>query len=199
MNESIAKNILRNKYNVSRETLDKLEVYKQLLEKWQKAVNIVSRGTLEFFWDRHILDSLQILTYIKGKTVLDVGSGGGFPGMVLAICTNFQVTCLDSDMKKMLFLEEIARLTSTNVRILTMRIEDLQEKFDTVCARGFSSLKNLISVTLTHSQYGVFLKGCKINQEIDEAKKYYNFKYESFQSETNPSGNIIVVNNIVEK
>lgn len=199
MDESIAKDILRNKYNVSRETLDRLEVYGQLLKKWQKAVNIVSRGTLESFWERHILDSLQISSYIKGKTVLDVGSGGGFPGMVLAICTDLQITCLDSDTKKALFLEEVARLTFTKVRILTARIEDLKEEFNTLCARGFSPLKKLVSITLKHSQYGVFLKGRKLNREMDEAKRYYDFEYDIFKSETDPSGNIIVVSHIIEK
>ena len=144
MDEREAKNIICTKYNVSRETLDKLEIYKNLLVKWQNALNIVSRGTLEAFWNRHILDSLQIIDKIQGKTVLDVGSGGGFPGMVLAICSDFQVTCVDSDSKKMLFLEEVARLTGTKVKILTSRIEDISENFDTICARGFASLRKLI-------------------------------------------------------
>ncbi|MBR1734273.1 MAG: 16S rRNA (guanine(527)-N(7))-methyltransferase RsmG [Alphaproteobacteria bacterium] len=199
MDESIAKEFMRDRYNVSRETFERLQIYQSLLIKWQKAVNIVSRGTLDSFWKRHVLDSLQLSTYIKGKQVLDIGSGGGFPGMILAICTDFQITCLDSDRKKMIFLEEVARLTSTNVRILTMRAEELDEKFDTICARGFSSLTNLLSLTYSHAEYGVFLKGQKLQQEISEAKQYHDFSYQIFNSETDSSGNIIVINNIIEK
>lgn len=199
MNESEAKNIICTKYNVSRETLDKFEIYKNLLVKWQNALNIVSRGTLETFWNRHILDSLQIIDKIQGKTVLDVGSGGGFPGMVLAICGDFQVTCVDSDSKKMLFLEEVARLTDTKVKILTSRIEDLSENFDTICARGFAPLKKLIFLLSKHANCGVFLKGEKLNQELTEAQKYCDFKYEIFDSETDVSGKIIVIRDVIVK
>ncbi len=199
MDECEAKNIICTKYNVSRETLNKLEIYKNLLVKWQSALNIVSRGTLEAFWNRHILDSLQIIDKIQGKTVLDVGSGGGFPGMVLAICSTFQVTCVDSDSKKMLFLEEVARLTCTKVKILTSRIEDISENFDTICARGFASLRNLIFLLSKHANCGVFLKGEKLKQELADAQKYCDFKYEIFDSETDVSGKIIVVRDVVVK
>ena len=199
MDESEAKNIICTKYNVSRETLDKLEIYKNLLVKWQNALNIVSRGTLEAFWNRHILDSLQIIDKIQGKTVLDVGSGGGFPGMVLAICSDFQVTCVDSDSKKMFFLEEVARLTDTKVTILTSRIEDISENFDTICARGFASLRKLIFLLSKHADCGVFLKGEKLNQELTEAQKYYDFKYKIYDSETEVSGKIIVVRDVIVK
>lgn len=199
MNESETKNIVCAKYNVSRETLDKLEIYKDLLVKWQKALNIVSRGTLGAFWNRHVLDSLQIIDKIQGKTVLDIGSGGGFPGMVLAICGDFQVTCVDSDSKKMLFLKEVARLTGTTVRILATRIENVSENFDTVCARGFASLKELVFLLSKHANRGVFLKGKKLNRELAEAQKYYDFKYEIFGSETDVSGKIIVVREVIVK
>lgn len=199
MNESEAKNIICKEFNVSCETLDKLEIYKNLIVKWQNALNIVSRGTLGAFWSRHILDSLQIIDKIQGKTVLDVGSGGGFPGMVLAICGEFQVTCLDSDSKKMLFLEEVARLTDTKIRILTARVENISERFDTICARGFSSLQKLIFFVLKHANCGVFLKGEKLDQELSEAQKYYNFKYEISDSKTDITGKIIVVRDVVVK
>ena len=148
--------------NVSRETFDRLLIYQELLKKWQRSINIVSRGTIEDFWNRHVLDSLQIAKYIKGENILDVGSGGGFPGMILAICTNLHVTCLDSDNRKTLFLEEVARQTETKVKILNMRIESLQEKdFDVVCARGFAKLSTLIQISEIYSKNseGVFNYG----------------------------------------
>ncbi|MDR2794945.1 MAG: 16S rRNA (guanine(527)-N(7))-methyltransferase RsmG [Holosporaceae bacterium] len=190
---------LQKNFNVSRGTYEKLEIYQSVLLRWQKAVNLVSRGTLDDFWQRHIIDSLQIMQFLRGKKILDIGSGGGFPGMVLAICGNFDVTCLDSDTKKNLFLEEVARLTKTTVNVTSQRIENFTDNsFDTVTARGFSELTNLLKYTLKHSKngYGVFPKGAKITEEIIDAEKKYNFSRSLFDSITNRSGKIIIVENI---
>ncbi|MDR1236214.1 MAG: 16S rRNA (guanine(527)-N(7))-methyltransferase RsmG [Holosporaceae bacterium] len=185
---------------VSRETYEKLKLYKDLLLKWQKAVNLVSRETLRDVWNRHILDSLQTASYISGKKVLDVGSGGGFPGMVLAITGKFSVTCVDSDRKKMLFLSEVARVTDTNVNIITSRIEDVKTgDFDTVCARGFSSLADLIEITSHFAGEGVFLKGARLQDEIEKAQSSFCFQYKIHQSETDDRGKIIVVDSIKRK
>lgn len=186
-----------------------LEIYKNLLLKWQRAINLVSRGTLNNVWTRHIEDSLQLIPLLKGKSVLDIGSGGGFPGMVLAIVSQninflkqfniekpFDVTCVDSDQRKMLFLSEVARQTSTKVNIIADRIENIEGNFDTVTARGFAGLKILIGFTKKHSNYGVFLKGEKVHQEIKEAQKFFDFKYEIFKSVTDKSGRIIIVHDI---
>ena len=186
-----------------------LEIYKNLLLKWQKAINLVSRGTLNNIWTRHIEDSLQLIPFIKGRSVLDIGSGGGFPGMVLAIVSQeidflkkldisdtFDVTCVDSDQRKMLFLSEVARQTSTKSNIITDRIENIKGNFDTVTARGFAELKTLIEFTKKYSNYGVFLKGEKVHQEIEEARKFFDFEYEIFNSVTDKSGRIIVVHDI---
>jgi 16S rRNA (guanine527-N7)-methyltransferase len=177
--------------------LEKLEVYYDLLVKWQRSINLVSRGTLDDFWTRHIWDSLQIGKYIKGTRLLDIGSGGGFPGMVLAICENFDVTCIDSDNRKIIFLEEVARLTETKVTLNRIRIENFNDcRFDTVCARGFSALTSLMALAKKHSGYGVFLKGRKVKSEILDAQKLYDFKYNIFKSETDDLGNIITISDI---
>ncbi len=186
-----------------------LEIYKNLLLKWQKAINLVSRGTLNNIWTRHIKDSLQLIPFMKGRSVLDIGSGGGFPGMVLAIVSQeidflkefdisdtFAVTCVDSDQRKMLFLSEVARQTSTKASIITDRIENIKGNFDTVTARGFASLKILVEFTKKYSNYGVFLKGEKVHQEIEEARKFFNFEYEIFNSVTDKSGRIVVIRDI---
>ena len=197
----VEQNIL-DQLNVSRGTLDRLCLYQNLLEKWQKSINIVSRGTIKDFWNRHVLDSLQIAKYINGEKVLDVGSGGGFPGMVLAICTDLHVTCLDSDNRKTLFLEEVARQTKTEVRILNMRIESLEEKdFDVVCARGFAKLSKLAQLTLIYSQKsrGVFLKGETVEEEVKEASQDFNFKYVLHESLSDERGKIIELSDIVKR
>ena len=186
-----------------------LEIYKNLLLKWQKAINLVSRGTLSNIWTRHIEDSLQLIPFLKGRSILDIGSGGGFPGMVLAIVSQeidflkqfgvkdiFDITCVDSDQRKMLFLSEVARQTLAKVNIITDRIENIEGIFSTVVARGFAELKILIEFTKKYSNYGVFLKGERINQEIEEARKLFSFEYEIFNSLTDRSGRIIVVHDI---
>ena len=191
-----------NQLNVSREKIDRLLLYQELLKKWQRSINIVSRGTIESFWSRHVLDSLQIAKYIKGRNILDVGSGGGFPGMILAICTDLHITCLDSDNRKTLFLEEVARQTETKVSILNMRIESLQKKdFDVVCARGFAKLLTLAQITGTYSKNseGVFLKGETIYKEIEEALKKFDFKYTLYESISDKRGKIVVLNDIVRR
>jgi len=195
--------------HLPRDVRNNLKIYKSLLLKWQKAINLVSRGTLNDVWTRHIEDSLQLLPFLRGKRVLDIGSGGGFPGMVLAVVSqnveflkqfeiseSFNVTCVDSDQRKMTFLSEVARQTSTKVDIISDRIENVEGKFDTLTARGFSELKVLIKFAKKYSNYGVFLKGKKVEQEIENASKFFRFDYEIFKSITDESGRIILVYNI---
>lgn len=193
---------ISKRFNVSRETFEKLISYKELLIKWQKSINLVSRGTLEHFWIRHVVDSLQVVEYIKGSRVLDIGSGGGFPGMIIALCGAFDVTCVEADGRKVAFLEEVARVLEINVKLKNIRIEQLEDfAFDTVCARGFSSLAQLLSLTLKFSKqkYGVFLKGLKVQTELSEANKFFDFKYDIFDSKSDENGRIIVVTEIFDK
>ena len=187
---------VNDRYNVPRGTFEKLKIYSELLLKWQKAINLVSRGTLDGFWKRHVLDSLQLVEHMRGRKILDIGSGGGFPGMVLGLCGDFDVTCVDSDSRKMVFLEEVARKTSANVSLITKRIEYYEEcDFDTVVSRGFASLDILVSLTKKHSQekYGVFLKGANVSEEISEAQKSCEFHFETFDSATDKGGKIVVI------
>lgn len=202
--------ILNKNYGVSRGTFQKFEFYKDLLVKWQQAINLVSRGTLDNFYIRHLLDSLQLSKHINQvvnstiqdyKTplrikILDVGSGGGFPGMVLAMYdSKYDVTCLDSDNRKMVFLDSVAHHTTTKVNIVTKRIENFdQNDFDIVCARGFASLSALIPLTKKHTKngIGVFLKGRRVANEIEEAEQNFKFRYNIYNSETDKFGKIIV-------
>jgi 16S rRNA (guanine527-N7)-methyltransferase len=185
--------------NVSRETIEKLEAYAELLVKWQNSINLVSRNTLENVWNRHFLDSLQLLPYIGGSSILDVGSGGGFPGMVLAIAGNLSVTCIDADKRKILFLEEVARIADTNVTLIADRVENLENvSYETVCARGFSNMKELIAITkrLTPLGRGVFLKGKTWRKELEQARHFFDFHHEEYCSSINEKGKIIVVHSI---
>jgi 16S rRNA (guanine527-N7)-methyltransferase len=136
------------------------------------------------------------MEFIKGRQVLDIGSGGGFPGMVLAIGGNFAVTCVEADIRKSIFLEEAARLTGTIVEIKNTRIENFNScNFDTVVARGFSSLVNLIDYVRKHSprKYGVFLKGATIHKELEEAGKKHMFEHAIFASQSDERGKIVTI------
>jgi 16S rRNA (guanine527-N7)-methyltransferase len=146
--------------NVSRETLDRLTTYAGLLEKWQKAINLVSKNSLPDLWQRHMLDSAQLygiahqiiddsegqLLPLEKSLWLDLGSGAGFPGLVLAIMGVGNVHLVESDMRKCTFMREVARETNTNVSIHTCRIEKLQDQKDSPDQADFISARALAKV-----------------------------------------------------
>lgn len=190
---------LTKEMNVSRETLDKLEIYVQLLQKWQGYINLISSGTLNDIWSRHILDSAQILKFVSDGAVLDVGSGAGFPGAVIAIITNFEVTCLDSDTRKCLFLKEVFSQTNTKCRVENCRLEtflDRDNNFKTITARGFSKLVDLLNVVYRYNCEGIFLKGKSFLEEIESAKKMWMFHVEHFASVTDNRGRILKIKDV---
>lgn len=182
---------------VSRETFEKFVFYKELLEKWQKNLNLVSNKSLEVFWRRHLFDSLQLVQYIPNESsVLDVGSGGGFPGAVLAITGQYHVTCLDSDFKKCCFLRELFGSLKIHADVITDRIENISNvshHFDIITARGFSEVVDLLSIVERFSATGVFLKGKNVESELRIAQEYFSFQYELNKSVTSSDGFVLVV------
>lgn len=198
-----SKNVSVDGIILNAEQRNRLQIYYELLQKWQRAINLVSAGTLNDFWTRHVADSLQLLPHLQGKLLLDMGSGGGFPGMVLAIVSDFNVTCLDSDNRKIQFLSEVARLTGTKLNLVNQRVENFShdQTIDTVCARGFAELKMLLQYTLQHSaiNYGVFLKGKNVEKEIEEAQKFFDFQYDMYPSKVSENSWIVVVSSVAEK
>ena len=149
--------------NVSRETLDRLRLYADLLVKWQKAINLVSKNTLPNLWQRHMLDSAQIFDIatevsvqggqqadLNNCTWIDLGSGAGFPGLVLAIMGISQVHLVESDARKCTFMREVARETSANVIVHSCRIEDFAKKdgypgqADFISARALAKVDQLL-------------------------------------------------------
>lgn len=156
----------------------KLEIYEALLLKWSKSLNLVAASTLSNIRQRHFEDSLQLVSFLsENDRVLDIGSGAGFPGMVLAMC-GYNVTLLDSDQKKCVFLENVSRETKTPVQIICARIEDYISQeggFDIITARGVASLSKLISlssqVTKKDQTIGLFLKGENVDAELSDVEK----------------------------
>jgi 16S rRNA (guanine527-N7)-methyltransferase len=177
--------------NVSRETLDKFITYGELLRKWQKSVNLVSNKTLDDLWRRHMLDSAQLVEYIDNKDIeiVDIGSGAGFPGLVLSVL-GYDVTMIESDTKKCLFLKEVIRQLSLPAVVENCRIEDAQHTANLLTARALAPLTDLLRYSenlIDADGTCLFQKGRTVEQEIIDARKDgWNFdiqKYESIASE----------------
>ena len=192
--------------NVSYGTIKKLNKYLTLLNKWQLKFNLVSHKSLNNIWNRHFLDSFQILKYIgKNKKILDFGSGAGFPGMICGICSSNDVCLVDSNKKKILFLNEIKKkLNLNNVFIYHARIENLsfKNKFEVICARAVTSLENLMDFTIAFSNAStkfIFLKGKSAHKEISLSQKKWFFNLKCEKSITSNEGKILICKNLKKK
>lgn len=204
------KNLLERN-NVSRETYLKLRAYEASLVEWQKKFNLVSNASLVDAWERHFIDSIQLLPLIPEDSYLmyDFGSGAGFPGMVLAIILNertpyLKIKLIESTKKKTLYLNYIAELCRlSNVEIINDRIENIKpEKADVITSRAMTNLNNLLGYAVKFSSRKtkcIFPKGQKYAEEIAEAEKKWKFEYELINSETSEEGKIITITNIREK
>jgi 16S rRNA (guanine527-N7)-methyltransferase len=195
--------------HVSRETFNKFEIFIEVLLKWQKSVNLISNSTINTIWKRHFLDSAQLYTYsqdIKGN-ILDIGSGAGFPGMILAMMGNNNVNLIESDQKKCIFMREVARLTNTKVKIYNCRIEDLDYmKPELIISRALAPLSKLIEYVDNHMNKNIeenkatpkllFLKGKNYNNEIYDLLKIKKLEIDIFPSITDDFGKVLYIKNI---
>lgn len=162
----LARGIAEMGLNVSRETQEKLLAYLALLQKWNKVYNLTAiRDPLEMV-TLHLLDSLSVLPYVKTKNLLDVGSGGGLPGIVLAICKpDLQVTTIDTVQKKAIFMRQVkGELGLSNLEVVHGRVENYQphEKFEVIISRAFSEIALFIKLTqhlLTENGQWLAMKG----------------------------------------
>lgn len=185
---------------------EKLKIYNDLLVKWQKAINLVSGKTLPEAQKRHFQDSTQLLQYIPegAKVVADLGSGAGFPGMVLAICSpQLEMHLIESDDRKCQFLRVVSRETNTTVSIRNDRVEKvLQElKPDLITARAFASLTEILGYTEAVWSSNphlvlLLLKGQGVQKEVEEAQEKYRFESELYPSETDPEARIIKISKV---
>ena len=194
---------------VSRETFNKFEIFYETLVKWQKSINLISNSSIENIWTRHFLDSAQLFNFtkeIKGN-ILDMGSGAGFPGMILAIMGNENINIVESDEKKCIFMSEVARLTKTKVKIHNCRIENLDFiNPDLIISRALASLINLVKYAEIHMQKNklnnvsipkmLFLKGKMYNEELNELKKTRRIVFNIYPSITSEYGKILHINNV---
>jgi len=184
--------------NVSRETLAKLEVYEAMLRQWQNTINLISSSTLHDVWRRHFFDSGQLCPLLlNAETIVDIGSGGGFPGLVVAIMTDAPVYLVESDNRKATFLREVSRATSANANILAGRAESLPPRpAAAVTVRALAPLPKLLSLVEPWVQPGgrcYFLKGSTFEEELTDAKKIWDISYDLVPSRSDPSGTILRV------
>ena len=204
------KNEFVKSLNVSRETLNSFYEYKALLSKWNEKINLVSKNTLVDIWERHFLDSGQIIKHVEasGKRWVDVGSGAGFPGLVVALLLrDRKIDCdlalVEKNPKKVFFLNEVIRKLNLSVEVVNDNIGTLEPlNADILTARAFSELNNLIEVAFRHrKKEGIclFLKGENYRIELDKTLNYWFFDYDIVDSLSSSSGKIIRVKKILKR
>lgn len=201
----------QRRFEVSDEIRDKLETYAALLKRWQKTINLVAPSTLDEVWHRHFADSAQLWRYRPEKaqegtqTWLDLGSGAGFPGLVLAIMASetggTRHILVESDSRKTAFMREVARETRVAVDILGMRIENPETqakvgKADCVTARALAPLSRLVEIAAPYfasSTLGMFLKGRDVSAELENAARDWQFAFELIPSVTEEAGRVVLL------
>jgi 16S rRNA (guanine527-N7)-methyltransferase len=193
--------------DVSRETLQRLEAYEGLLNKWNPTINLVSPATLSQLWSRHFLDSAQLLD-LAGRHLglwADLGSGGGFPGLVLAILAKEKqpgrpFVLVESDQRKAAFLMTVARELDLSVTVRSERIEAVSPLgADVLSARALAALDRLLGFAALHlaeAGVAIFPKGASWREELAEARKSWSFSVQSHPSLTDPEAAILTISEV---
>jgi len=187
---------------VNHDQMDRLASYLILLQKWQGRINLVGPQTMLDPWKRHFLDSAQLVPLLpEGRPkVVYLGSGGGFPGMVLAMLSTADVHLVESDGRKCVFLREVARLTDTDVTVHNGRIESLPPlRANVVTARALAPLEHLMDLAqpmLLRGSICLFLKGRAVDSELTASKKNWKMRVRRIPSRSDPEGVILKLDQI---
>jgi 16S rRNA (guanine527-N7)-methyltransferase len=188
--------------DVSRETLAALEKFSALLLHWNRTVNLVSLGDEPLLWQRHIADSLQLTSLIcyPCDRAMDLGSGAGFPGLILALATNVTFDLIEADQRKAAFLREAARITGARVHVHAVRIEaaDLPPA-PLIIARGLAPLPKLLALAkpfLAHGGQCLFPKGANVQTELTHAAAQWHMQVERIPSRTAPDACILRISDL---
>jgi len=196
---------------VSRETMARLDRFVALLLEWRQRMNLIGASTIPTLWTRHIADSLQLLPLAEGaRTWVDLGSGAGFPGLVIACALAdgppTRVHLVESTGKKAAFLREAVAITGAPALVHCVRIEDFTKRFaetvEVVTARALAPMETLLDLAyplLKSGGRGLFLKGREVEQELTEAAKSWNIEASQVPSKTNPQGRIVIVRQIAPR
>ncbi|MCE8507304.1 16S rRNA (guanine(527)-N(7))-methyltransferase RsmG [Ruegeria pomeroyi] len=192
--------------NVSRETFDRMSIFAELVKKWNPRINLVSKRSLDDLWTRHIIDSIQVFRNAPvGGLWVDLGSGGGFPGMICAILgaeemPDTRFICVESDQRKSAFLRSAARECGVNCQVISQRIEVLDPlNADILSARALTDLTGLLGFAERHLKSGgtaLFPKGANWKKEMQEAAKQWNFSYDAVTSLTEPQAVLLKITGV---
>lgn len=199
--------LIAQRLDVSRETIERLELLADLLKKWNPKINLVSPSTIDDLWSRHILDSAQLFTLggRQGGHWLDIGSGGGFPGLVLAILNAeannlWKITMLESDVRKCTFLRTVLRETGVTGTVITKRIEAADpQQSDVISARALADLSLLLEFSDRHLKpdgMALFPKGVNWKKEVQVAEKSWSFSSDTINSGTQEGAVILKIRDI---
>lgn len=191
-------------FAVSRETVSILRRFLGLVEKWNASINLIGRSASDANWQRHVADSAQLFRFLPAVPVrwVDLGSGAGFPGMIIAILARDQakavtVTLVESDSRKAAFLAASARELDLPVEIENLRIEDLSpQEADVISARALAPLVKLLGYAQKHAgDHGIclFPKGARVHKELEEAAASWRFDLRRHRSLTNNDATILEI------
>jgi len=190
-----------NRLDVSRETQDRLTRFAELLVRWNARINLISPRDVPHLWARHIEDSLQLVPLVQGVgSIIDLGSGGGFPGVIVAIATGIPSTLIEADQRKCAFLREAARETGAPVRVVTARIEQADvPPAPVVTARALAPVGQLLhwaAPLLAEGARCVFLKGRNAEAELTDAAPDWHMTVSRVPSCTSTDGVILQLSEI---
>jgi len=189
--------------DVSRETMQRLEDFEPLLTKWNNKINLVSSNSLKDLWVRHIADSIQVFRVAPPAVQwVDLGSGGGFPGLIVAIlavdeCPDLKVSLIESDQRKAAFLRTVVRKVNVDCEVISERIEKTpQKQADIVSARALADLVTLLEYSDRHLKpngTALFSKGVNWKKELDSARQRWRFDVDVIESLTRPGAVILKI------
>ena len=194
-------------FDVSRETCDRLILYERALVRWQRRINLIGPSTLNDIWRRHFADSAQLAAHLRAdaRCLVDLGSGAGFPGLVLKLLRpDLEVHLIEADSRKAAFLTATAASMAVDVSVITARIEDIvtgprRPRADAVTARALAPLPELLELAsgwaADYPQF-LFLKGQNVESELISATKCWNMTVRQIDSLTHPSARLLSIERI---
>ena len=198
--------MIEQPFDVSRETQERLHALNDLVYKWTQRINLVSKSDQEHIWDRHILDSIQLARYgYACDHWVDIGSGGGFPGLVVAVYAketwpDTQFTFIESDHRKCAFLRTAIRELGLKATVISKRIEECSaQSADILSARALADLSALLKHAdrhLAEDGYALFQKGANWRKEVEDARKAWRFECEAFTSQTQDAAVILKIKGV---
>lgn len=184
---------------------ERLQNYVDFLLEYNEKINLIGTSTVEDVWNRHIVDSLQVIKLIQNKNIklADLGSGAGLPGIVLSICGIREVHLFEKSPRKCEFLEKAKNFSNNKIIVRNVDISAAVDKtFDVIVSRALGNLSLLLNFSLNFKKNDakcIFLKGKKVFEELEQAKKAWNIDYELIESLTSDEGKILKINSFCKK